>query len=93
MTKSRIMNIWINLQLDQIDIFKNKLGGYAWLCISLLLANKAEVDSIYFTRRQLSCLNTDFAVSYRAVFSVLNDAKSKHITSAENTSIVWQTDQ
>lgn len=79
--------------MDQIDIFKNKFSGYAWLRIILLWANKAEVDSIYFTRRQFSCLNIDFALSYRAVFSVLNDAKSKHITSAENTSIVWQSDQ
>lgn len=76
--------------MDQIDIFKNKFSGYAWLRISLLWA---EVDSIYFTRRQFSCLNIDFALSYRAVFSVLNDAKSKHITSAENTSIVWRSDQ
>lgn len=76
--------------MDQIDIFKNKFSGYAWLRISLLWA---EVDSIYFTRRQFSCLNIDFALSCRAVFSVLNDAKSKHITSAENTSIVWQSDQ
>ncbi len=42
--------------------------------------------TLFFSKRS-------FCFSYRVAFSVLNDARSKQITSAENISIVWVSDQ